>query len=179
MFLLNPVWLLPHLHWMEGLIVLQYYPWITVKMNLVSKPVWSISWSSISGLKSEASIWTVSPEFMCIWWFWICLCNSDSLLYILFTCEHKDAKYICWRLIEVWKLWIFLKVASFRNLKSFSRVFLKSSKWKCRSCKSSGIVWCWWKFSKCVIGDLSILPKTSDSVLCLLGVTGGLQIVFW
>ena len=82
---------------------------------------------------------------MCVGCFWICLYYSDSLLYILFTCEHKDAEYVCWRLSEVWKFWMFLEVASFRNLKSFSRLFLKSSKWKCRSCKSPGIVWCFWK----------------------------------
>ena len=109
---------------------------------LVPGPLTGLSMKGFVQGLCLGSLCPVPPGFMCVGQFWIFLCSSDSLLYMLFTCKHKDDEYVCWRLSEVWKFLTFLEVASFKNLKSFSMLFLKSSKWKCRSCRSSGIVWC-------------------------------------
>ena len=54
------------------------------------------------------------------------LLNPGIMTYILFMCEHRDAEYVCWRFREVWKFSTFPEVASFKNLKSFSILFLNS-----------------------------------------------------
>ena len=88
---------------------------------------WVGSPSSISGLKSSASICITSPVFMC-WVEWgSCCCISKILWCMLFTCEQSAAEYVCCKFNDVWKFLMFLRVASLRKLNSFSMLVLKSS----------------------------------------------------